>query len=100
MYGRVLWPIQFFGKNDLMVLHVGKTMNQLEFEKSLHNGDAVRVRWRKGEGRGVIEKVNQTSFTVRLVNQIGRYPKDSKILIKRVTSGRFSSTNCVRPTEE
>ena len=83
-----------------MVHPVGKTLNQLEFEKSLHNGDSVRVRWRKGEGRGVIEKVNQTSFIVRLVDEIGRYPQDSTILIKRVTSGRFSSTNCVRPTEE
>ena len=31
-------------------------MNQLEFENSLRNGDAVRVRWRKGEGRGVIRE--------------------------------------------
>ena len=100
MNGRVLWPIHFLGKNDLMVLPVGKTMNQLEFEKSLRNGDAVRVRWRKGEGRGVIEKVYQTAFTVRLEEEIGKYPKDSIIHIKRVTSGRFSSTNCVRPREE
>ena len=100
MYGRVLWPIQFLGKNDLMVLRVGKTMNQLEFEKSLRKGDIIRVRWRKGEGRGVIEKVYQTTFTVRLEEEIGKYPKDSVIRIKRVTSGRFSSTNCVRPREE
>jgi hypothetical protein len=83
-----------------MLLHDGKTMNQLEFEKTLRNGDIVRVRWRKGEGRGVIEKVNQTTFTVRLEEEIGKYPKDSIIHIKRVTSGRFSSTNCVRPREE
>jgi hypothetical protein len=87
-------------KNNLLALHVGKTMNQLEFEKSLRYGDVVRVRWRKGEGRGVIEKVNQTTFTVRLEEEIGKYPKDSIIRIKRVTSGRFSSTNCVRPREE
>ena len=91
---------KFLGKNNRMLLHVGKTMNQLEFEKSLCNGDIVRVRWRKGEGSGVIEKINQTSFTVRLAEEIGRYPKDCTIRIMRVTSGRFSSTNCVRPIEE
>ena len=75
-------------------------MNQSEFEKSLRKGDAVRVRWRKGEGRGVIEKVNRTTFTVRLEEEIGRYPQGCIILIKRVASGRFSSTNSVRPIEE
>jgi hypothetical protein len=95
-----LWLIQFSGKNDLMVFRAEKTMNQLEFEKSLQKGDAVRVRWRKGEGHGVIEKVNQSSFSVRLVEEIGKYPKDSLINIKRVKSGRFSTANCVRPREE
>ena len=64
-------------------------MNQSEFEKSLCNGDAVRVRWRKGEGRGVIEKVNQTTFTVRLEEEIGRYPQGCTILINTLPQDAF-----------
>jgi hypothetical protein len=75
-------------------------MNQEEFEKSLRKGDAVRVRWRKASGRGVIEKVNHASFTVCLTATVSGYPAGSTIRVARVCGGRWSASNCVRPKEE
>jgi len=75
-------------------------MSQGKFESTLREDDLVRVRWRQGSGRGVIEKVNRTSFRVRLMDSIGKYPAGSRIRVMRVSSGRWSATNNVRSREE
>jgi hypothetical protein len=75
-------------------------MNQAEFEETLKKGDKVRVRWHKGTGPAVIERVNHISFTVRLLDQISGEPAGSTIRVSRVSSGRWSAANCVRPLEK
>jgi hypothetical protein len=74
-------------------------MDQKTFEASLIAGQIVRLRWRGQSCHAQVERVNRASIAVITKEKILDELVGSRILVNRVTSGRWSASNCVRPLE-
>ena len=75
------------------------SMDQKTFEASLRAGQTVRLRWRGQSCEATVERVNRVSIAVITKENILDKPVGARILVNRVTSGRSSASNCVRPLE-
>jgi hypothetical protein len=73
------------------------SLTQKDFEASLVEGQEVRLRWKDDSGRAVVEQINRASISVRVQEGIGSFPVGEQILVKRVSSGRWCASKCVRP---
>ena len=75
-------------------------MTQREFEKSLEPGQDIRLRWRGLCGRATVLKVFRASILVETKEEIGGQPAGSRLRVNRVSAGRWSYSNSVRPLNE
>jgi hypothetical protein len=73
------------------------SLSQREFEASLVAGQEVRLRWKDASGRAVVERVNRASFSVKAQETIGGLLAGERIVVGRVSSGRWCANKCVRP---
>jgi hypothetical protein len=74
-------------------------MDQKTFEASLKAGQTVRLRWRGQICKATVERVNRSSIAVITKEKILNELAGARILVNRVTSGRRSASNCVRPVD-
>jgi hypothetical protein len=75
------------------------SMDQKTFEASLKAGQTVRLRWRGQICKATVERVNRASIAVITKEKILDELAGARILVNRVTSGRWSASNCVRPVD-
>jgi len=74
-------------------------MDQKTFEASLRAGQTVRLRWRGQTCEATVERVNRASIAVITKEKVLDELAGARILVNRVTSGRSSASNCVRPLD-
>ena len=75
------------------------SMDQKTFEASLKAGQAVRLRWRGQICKATVERVNRASIAVITKEKMLDELAGARILVNRVSSGRWSASNCVRPLD-
>ena len=75
------------------------SMDQKTFEASLKAGQTVRLRWRGQICQATVERVNRSSIAVITKEKMLNELAGDRILVNRVTSGRWSASNCVRPLD-
>jgi hypothetical protein len=74
-------------------------MDQKTFEASLRAGQAIRLRWRGQTCEATVERVNRASIAVITKEKVLDELAGARILVNRVVSGRWSTSNCVRPLD-
>jgi len=75
-------------------------MEQEAFEATLKPDMEVRLRWRGGSVPATVEKVNKSSIAVRVKEPVGKLKTGDRAIVSRVTAGRWSAANCVRPMDK
>jgi hypothetical protein len=74
-------------------------MVQKTLEASLKVGQTVRLRWRGQIWEATVERVNRASIAVITKEKMQDELAGARILVNRVTSGRWSASNCIRPLD-